>query len=81
MPDHEAPGRAGEPPVGDQCDALAEARALQRAGHELHLAHPRPSLRAFVAQDHHVTGLDRALRDGGEGVFLPLEHTRRPVVG
>ena len=80
MPDDEAARCAGEPAVGDQSHAFAESGALKGAGHELHLAHPGPSLRALVAQYHDVVRLYATFFDRGECIFLALEHPRGAAV-
>ncbi|SII46516.1 Uncharacterised protein [Mycobacteroides abscessus subsp. abscessus] len=57
------PGRpSGEAAVGDEEDVLADARALDRTGDREHLAHARPALGAFVADDDDVTLLQFAVQ-------------------
>src|SRR5690606_25991176 len=51
---------------------------LQVAGGIEHLLHARPAARAFVADDHHVTGLDPIAQDGLHRRLLALEHAGRP---
>jgi hypothetical protein len=52
---------------------LSEPRTLKGAGHQLHLAHPGPSLRALVAQHYDVVRLDATLLDRSRCIFLALE--------
>src|SRR5438067_1732361 len=54
MPGHEAVRGAGEPAIGQQRDGLPQPRALERAGHPQHLAHPGTALWSFVSDDHHI---------------------------
>ena len=74
--DHEAVGAAGETAVGDERHVVAEAAAHDGAGRRQHLAHAGAALRAFVADDHHVPGLDRAVEDRFERVLLAVEDER-----
>ena len=55
--DHHAARRAGEAPVGEQRHLLAHALAVEQRGDAEHLAHARPALRAFVADDQHFAFL------------------------
>src|SRR2546426_3553840 len=74
--DHEAVGGAGEAAVGHERDLVAEAGALDGAGHVQHLAHARAALGAFPADDDDVVRLDLAGLHGGERVLLAIEHAR-----
>ena len=56
--DHQAAGGAGEAPVGDHRDALAQALADDRRGDLEHLAHARAARWTLVADHHDVTGVD-----------------------
>ena len=58
--DHEAVRGAGEAPVGQQRDVLAQARAVDGAGDGEHLAHAGAAGRALVADDDDVAGHDLA---------------------
>ena len=53
--------------------------ASARGGVE-HLAHAGAALGAFVADDHHVAGVDLACVDGGNGGVLAVEHAGRAGV-
>ena len=57
---HEAVRGAGEAPVGEQRDVLAQAGAVERRGDGEHLAHARAADGALVADDDDVAGLDGA---------------------
>ena len=74
--DAQAGGAAGEAAVGQQQHVLAEAGALDRAGHGQHLAHARPALGPLVADDDDVARLQRALGDGVHGALLAVEDPR-----
>src|SRR5436309_10242883 len=78
--DHEAVGRPGEAPVGHQRDGVAQARALQGARHVQHLAHARPALGPFPADDDHVVGFDLPRLHGLERILLALEHPGRAAM-
>src|SRR5882762_6106807 len=78
--DHETVGRPREAPVGHQGDGVAEAGALERAGHVQHLTHARAALGALPADDDHVVGLDLPGLHGLERVFLALEHAGRAAM-
>ena len=75
--DHQPARRAGEAPVGDERDRLAEAGADDRRGDAEHLAHARAAGGALVADDEHVAGLRgaRAHRVGAR--LLAVEDARR----
>ena len=60
-------------PSVSSSDVLAEAGALDRAGDGEHLAHARAALRALVADDDDVAGLERALGDGVHRALLAVE--------
>ncbi len=77
---HEAARRAAEAAVREQRDALAEPLADERRGHAEHLAHAGAALRAFVADDDDVAGVDLAVRDRLEGVLLAVEDARRAAM-
>ncbi len=79
MADAEAARAARKTPVGDQRDLLAHAKAIERGSGRQHLAHPRPALRPFIADDDDLTLLDRPSLDRREGVLLAIEATRRPL--
>jgi len=78
--DHEPVRRAGEATVGHQRNVIAQTLTDQRRGDVEHLAHPGPAGRAFVTDHDDVTGDDRIRRDGGETLFLGVEHTRRTAM-
>ena len=75
--DAEAVGAAGEPAVGDERGVAAAAGALHRAGDGEHLAHARAALRALVADDDDVAGLDLAGEDRLHRRRLAVEHPGR----
>src|SRR5436305_7691844 len=58
--DHETARRAGEPPVGDQGDLLAQPLTHERRRDREHLPHPRTACGPLVANDHDVAGCDLA---------------------
>ena len=73
--DAEAVRPAGEAAVGDERGVGAAPDALHRAGDREHLAHPGPALRALVADDDDVAGLDLARR-GSPPSRRPRRRTR-----
>ena len=77
---HEAVRGAGEAPVGEQRDVLAEALAVDRRGDREHLAHAGAADRALVADDDDVAGLDPPGGDRVHRGLLALEHARRALV-
>src|SRR4051794_38963540 len=77
MADAEAPGRAGEPAVGDQRHLAAGALTVQRSGGRQHLTHARTALGTLVTNDEHVAFLVLARPDRGEGVILAVKAARR----
>ena len=79
---HAQPGRAaGEAPVGDEEDILAQSGTLDRPGDHEHLAHARAALGSLIANDDHVTRLDGPVLEGRHGRLLALEDTRRALEG
>src|SRR6185436_13577330 len=64
----------------DRRDRVAEARALERAGHVQHLAHTRPALGTFPADDDDVVRLDLPGLHGRERILLALEHPGRAAM-
>src|SRR5665647_942398 len=64
---------SGESTVGQQQHILAETRALDGTGDRQHLAHARPALGSFIADDHDVAGYHRAIRDGVHRRSLAVE--------
>ena len=77
MADAEPARRARKASVGDQRDLVGQSLAIQRRRGRKHLAHARPALGPFVADDDDLALVDRARLDGGEGVFLAIEAPRR----
>src|SRR5438046_907130 len=57
---HEAVRPAGEAPVRDQADLVAQPRADDRRRRGEHLPHPGAALRALVANHQHVARADAA---------------------
>ena len=80
MADGCAAGRTGETAVGDERNRGIQLHAGQRGGRVEHLAHTRTALRAFVADDNNVTRHDLAVVNGGNCVFLAVEHACRTFV-
>src|SRR5262245_45558779 len=72
--------RAREASVGHERDGIAEPGALQRTRHVEHLAHPRPALGTFPADDDHIVGLDLLRLDRLEGVLFAIEDPSRTPV-
>src|SRR5215471_9086417 len=68
--DDHSVGPAGEAPVSDQPDGVAQAGADQRRGGGKHFPHARPSLGSFVADDNDVTTHDLAGEDRAETFFF-----------
>ena len=58
---HQAARGAAEAAVGEQRDRLAHALADDRRRDAEHLAHAGAALRAFVADDDDIAGLDAVL--------------------
>ena len=73
--DHEAARGAAEAAVGDSATVSRQSRADDRAGHAEHLAHAGAAARPFVADHHHVAGLDLAV--GDRLPWRPLRGRRR----
>ena len=67
---HQAVSRTREAPVGEQRDLVADALADQSGCHLEHLAHPRASRGALVADHDDVAGLDALLLDHREALLL-----------
>ena len=61
-------------------NGIAQSGADQRRGNAEHLAHSRPALRPFVANDDDVVVFDLAVLHGLKGIFLTIENPRRPFV-
>ena len=80
MADGCAAGRTGETAVGDERNRGIQLHAGQRRGRVEHLAHARTALRAFVADDNNITRHDLAVVNGGNCVFLAVEHACRTFV-
>ncbi len=80
MPDHETVRRAGEAPVGDERDGVAEPCAYECSSDVEHLSHPGTARRALVPDDDDVTGDDRIRGDRGEALLLGVEHPCRPAM-
>jgi len=78
--DHETVRCAGEAPIGDERDGVAEPFAHERSGDVEHLPHPGAARRAFVPDDDDVTGDNRVRGDRGEAVLLRVEHPRRSAM-
>ena len=77
---HQAVGRSGEASVREQSDLVADPLADQSGGHLEHLAHPRASRRALVADHDDVAGLDALLLDDREAFLLGAEDPGRAGV-
>src|ERR1019366_2886270 len=75
--DHEPVRRATEAAIGEQRHRVAEARTLHGRRYEQHFAHTWSAFRTFVANHHHIVGLDLAVVYRRESVFFALEHARR----
>ena len=63
--------------VGDERDLVAQAHAHDGAGGAEHFLHARAAPRAFVADHHHIPGLDLARQDACHGFILRFEDARR----
>ena len=75
MADGRAPGRTGEPAVGDEGNILVQSHTRQcRSGYQ-HLTHARATLGALVQDDHDVALPDLTTEDGLHRRLLALEHT------
>src|SRR5262249_34471109 len=72
--------RAGETPVGDEGDRVAEAVADEGPGDRQHLAHAGAAARALVANDDDVAGLNATGLHGGESRLLSVEDAGEPLV-
>jgi len=73
-------GAARETAVGDQGDALTQPHPHDRRGRRQHLGHARSALGTAVADHHHITGLDPAAVDRGDGLLLAVKYPRRTLV-
>src|ERR1022692_4803787 len=67
-------------PVTPNISRIPGAFADDGSGDAQHLAHTRTAPRAFVADDHHVAGLDPPAGDGAHGVLFAVEHARGAAV-
>src|SRR5580658_4516961 len=76
MSHNEAVAAAGEAPVCNKCDFIAQAAAGDGARGREHLAHARTAARAFVADDDDVARAHPAAEDRLRGAFLTLEDAR-----
>jgi hypothetical protein len=76
--DDEAVRAAGEAPVGDQRDVLAETGAHDGAGGGEHLRHAGPPFGTLVADHDHIALLDLAVLERMQHVLLGIEDARRP---
>ena len=77
---HQAASGAAEAAVGQQRYRSAQAFADNRRSHAQHLAHAGTALGPFVADDHHVAGLDALSGDRGHGIFFGFENARRAAM-
>ena len=80
MAGHQPVRGAGEAPVREQRDVLAEPLADQRRRDLEHLSHPRPARGPLVPDHDHVSRHDRPLLDRRERLLLGLEHAGRPAM-
>jgi hypothetical protein len=80
VPDAGSPGGAGKPSIRHDRRAMQIGVGHQGLGGGQDLGHPA-SPGAFVADDHHGTGLDFSPDDGLVGGLLPVEDPRRPFMG
>ena len=76
MTDAEPVRATREPSIGDQRGIGTAARALHRTRDRQHLAHARPTLRAFVADHDHIAGFDAIGKDRFHRRFLTVEDAR-----
>ncbi len=74
--DDKSVSAAGETPVGDERDILAEAAAHDGARGAEHFAHARAALRAFVADDDDIARDDAAGKDRFHRGFFGVKHPR-----
>ena len=79
VPHTEAVRTAGEAAVGDERGVAPAPGALHRAGDREHLAHPRPTLRAFVTDHDDVARVDPAREDRLHRELLAVEDARGAV--
>ena len=77
MTDTEAPRRARETPICDQCNAFAHPLPVKCRRGRKHFAHPGASLGTFVADHDHASFADFAVFDGCKGVFLAVKALSR----
>ena len=77
----ESARRAAEAPVSEQRHLRTQLR-IRADGrcHLQHLAHARPALRPFVANHHHIAGLDAACLHNLEAIFFRVKHARGPAM-
>src|SRR4051812_48582103 len=80
MTDHQAARRAGEGPIGDECDRLAEPGTDDGGCDAEHLAHAGSAGGPLVAHDEHVARLRDTAADGVGARFFAVEHARRPLM-
>src|SRR5690606_35810101 len=76
VPDDETMAAAGEPPVRDQCNLVAETAPDDRAGRAQHLAHSGSAARTLVADHDDIAGDDRSVEDRSHGLLLRAETAR-----
>src|SRR6185369_10304686 len=77
MADRQAGRAAREASVGNKRAGFAEAHRFQIAGRIQHFLHAGAATRAFVNDDHDLTGDDLAAQDAVDGRVLALEYARR----
>ncbi len=58
VPHAESTRGSAEPAIGEKRDAIGKPRADDRASDAQHLAHSRPSARAFVANHDDIAGVN-----------------------
>ena len=73
----ESSSSAAEPAVGEQRDAIGKPRAHDGASDAQHLAHARPSARAFIADHDDIARVNLSTGSRRHGCFLGFEHARR----
>src|SRR5450755_1955128 len=77
---HQPTSRAAESSVSEESNRTTEPLTHNRRSHSEHLAHPRTTLRPFVANHHNIACLDLLRGHRCHRVFFGFEHARRPAM-
>src|SRR6266852_4669255 len=80
MTNHQSASCPAKATVRDQSHRLTQSSAHDGTCYSQHLAHPRPSSRTFITDDHNIASLDLTMGHRAHGVFLAIEDTCRSAM-